>query len=153
MTSPNQHLSISPRGVALIKAHEGFSSKWYVCPAGKTTIGYGHVKRQGDGVGEGPITEARAAEILVQDAATAVGDVRRYVEAPLNQNQFDALVSFVYNVGAANFKGSTLLKKLNAGDYESAAANFPRWIYANRKPLEGLRKRRAAERALFEGAA
>jgi len=149
--SKTQH-SISSRGLDLVKSFESFQANWYTCPAGKPTIGYGHVKRQGDGV-VAPLSHDQALVLLRDDMATFEKDINLFVKVPLTQNQFDALCSFVFNVGFTNFRGSTLLEKLNAGDVAAAAQNFPRWIYANKQPLEGLKRRRAAERALFEEAA
>jgi lysozyme len=113
------------------------------------TIGMGSTR----GVRKGmTITRAEAEARLVVDMTEAGNAVTRWVEVPLNQNQFDALCDFVFNLGEGNFRGSTLLKKLNAKDYAGAAAEFPRWNKASGKVLPGLVKRRAAERSLFERA-
>jgi len=98
------------------------------------------------------ISSARAEEMLQADLPRFEAAVSRLVTVPLDQHQFDALVSFTYNLGEGNLRSSTLLKKLNAGDYAAAAAQFERWVTAAGKPLPGLVKRRAAERAMFEGA-
>lgn len=155
-------MQISQRGIDLIKKLEGFSEEPYVCPAGENTIGYGHVITTGEVYIE--ISEAKAEQLLRKDAEWAGGVVNRNVKAPLNQNQFDALVSFVFNVGAGQ-KGvkdgfvvlksgepSTMLKMLNAFDYAGAARQFNRWINSKGKPLNGLIRRRQAERELFEEA-
>ena len=97
------------------------------------------------------ITKERAEELLRDDVKRFEGQVLRLVKVPLTQGQFDALVSFTYNLGAGNLSNSTLLRLLNVGDYSGAAAQFDRWVYASGKRLSGLVKRRAAERALFEG--
>lgn len=111
------------------------------------TIGMGSTR----GVRKGmTITRAEAQARLVVDMTEAGNAVTRWVEVPLNQNQFDALCDFVFNLGEGNFRGSTLLKKLNAKDYTGAAAEFPRWNKASGKVMPGLVTRRAAERALFE---
>lgn len=132
-----------------IKHFEGFRSKPYRCPAGVPTIGYGHT----DGVRmtDPAITEAQAEELLRMDLQAFAAGVNRLVRVALTQGQFDALVSFAYNVGLGNLQRSTLLKKLNAGDYSGAAAEFGRWTKAaDGQQLPGLVRRRAAERALFE---
>jgi lysozyme len=111
------------------------------------TIGMGSTR----GVRKGmTITNAEAQARLVADMTEAGNAVIRWVEVPLNQSQFDALCDFVFNLGEGNFRGSTLLKKLNAKDYTGAAAEFPRWNKASGKVMPGLVTRRAAERALFE---
>lgn len=143
-------MKVSDAGLGIIKRFEGFQPHWYTCPAGKLTIGYGHVKRQSDGV-KAPLTEEQATALLRRDAAIAECDVHLLVKVPLAQCQFDALVSFAFNLGAANLKSSTLLRKLNAGDHAGAAREFGRWVNSNGKPLAGLIARREAERAMFEG--
>lgn len=116
------------------------------------TIGWGHTK----GVSEGDTcTQESADEFLAEDLAEAEAAVNKMVTVPLNQNQFDALVSFVYNEGAHALEISTLLHKLNALDYIGAAAEFPRWNKQRKKDgsyvvLNGLVKRRDLERTLFE---
>lgn len=134
------------KGLELIKEFEGLRLTAYLCPAQVWTIGYGHTAgvRQGD-----VIIEAQADAFLRHDLAASELAVGRRVTALLNQNQFDALVSFTFNLGAGNLSRSTLLKKLNAGDYAGAAEEFLRWNRAGGKPLAGLSRRRAAERALF----
>jgi len=133
----------------LIKEAEGLELKAYLCPANVWTIGYGHT---GDDVWPGlVITLAEAEALLTKDLKRFEGYIDKYVKVPLTQNQFDALVSFVYNIGAQAFIESTLLKKLNAGDYEGAAAQFPRWNKAKGKVLAGLVKRREKELKLFKG--
>jgi lysozyme len=113
------------------------------------TIGYGSTR----GVKKGmTITAGEANARLAVDMAEAGNAVTRWVDKPLNQNQFDALCDFVFNLGEGNFRGSTLLKKLNAGDYAGAAAEFGKWVKASGRTLPGLVTRRAAERALFERA-
>ena len=133
----------------MIKKFEGYSATAYPDPGtgGEPwTIGYGHT----GGVKRGDICdEAQADYWLRQDVQTAVKAVQDYVAVPVNQNQFDALVDFVYNVGSGNFGKSTLLKKLNAGDYDGAADEFLRWNKAGGKVLRGLTVRRQAERDLF----
>lgn len=139
----------SQKGLDLIKSFEGLRLSAYRCPADIPTIGYGTTAgvKMGD-----TITKERAEELLREDVKRFEGYVNRLVKVPLTQGQFDALVSFVYNLGAGNLSSSTLLRLLNAGDYAGAAAQFERWNKAGGKTLAGLVRRRAAERALFEGA-
>ncbi|MEW3423807.1 lysozyme, partial [Pseudomonas aeruginosa] len=94
-------------------------------------------------------TVEQAERMLANDIQRFEPELDKLVKVPLNQSQWDALMSFVYNLGAANLASSTLLKLLNKGDYRGAADQFPRWVNAGGKRLEGLVKRRAAERALF----
>jgi len=138
--------TVSPRGIELIKQFEGCKLTAYQDSVGVWTIGYGHTK----GVKKGDkITQAQADEYLRQDAAVAADDVTRLVKVELNQDQFDALVSFTFNLGAKNLASSTLLKRLNEGNYRAAADQFGRWVFAGDVLLQGLVKRRAAERELF----
>ncbi len=138
----------SENGLALIRQAEGLRLRAYKCPAGVWTIGFGTTA----GVKEGQvITKERAEELLRDDVKRFEDQVLRLVKVQLTQGQLDALVSFTYNLGAANLGNSTLLRLLNAGDYKGAAAQFDRWTKAGGKELPGLVKRRAAERALFEG--
>ena len=145
-------MKASQKCIELIKRFEGFSAKPYMCPAGVPTIGYGST-RDTDGkaitMQHPPITEAQAKSLLMATLTTYENAVNRYVKVPLNQNQFDALVDFAYNAGAKNLLGSTLLKKLNAGDYAGASKEFSKWVYGGGKKLNGLVKRREAERQLF----
>jgi lysozyme len=122
----------------------------YLCPAGKWTIGYGRTT----GISRGmTITQDQAEAFLLEDLIEYGNYVNRYVRVPLTQAQFDALTSFVYNLGPANFKSSTLLKKLNIGDYDGAAQEFSKWNKARvegvLQPLPGLTRRRTAEASLF----
>ena len=144
-------MKTSDRGVALIKAHEGLRLTAYTDPVGVWTIGYGHTTAAGPPKVERgmKITDAGADAILRQDLAKFEGYVSSAVKVPLNQNEFDALVSFTFNLGPGNLRSSTLLKKLNAGDRTGAADEFLKWTRAGGKVLPGLVKRREAERALF----
>lgn len=138
----------SQKGLDLIKSFEGLRLSAYKCPADVWTIGYGTTA----GVKPGQtITKERAEELLREDVARFDGYIEALVRVPLTQGQWDALSSFVYNLGPGALEKSTLLRLLNAGDYSGAAAQFDRWVYASGKKLSGLVKRRAAERALFEG--
>lgn len=149
-------MKASAQCLALIKSFEGFSAKPYLCPAGIPTIGYGST-RYADGrpvtLNDPPITEQQAVEIMQVTLVTYEDAVNRYVSASLNQGQFDALVDFAYNAGAQNLRTSTLLRKVNAGDYTGAAAEFGKWVNGGGKKLPGLVRRREAERALFVGGA
>ena len=120
--------------------------KAYKCPAGKLTIGYGHTS----GVKENDIITLEEAEQLFQkDLVIFENSINRLVLVALTQNQYDSLVSFVFNIGEGKFKKSTLLRKLNAKDYIGAAEEFPKWVYSKGKKLNGLVARRDAEKALF----
>jgi len=140
----------SPRCVELVKRFEGFRAKPYLCPAGVATIGYGHT--EGVMLSDPPITREAAAALLEKDLAVFAAGVARMLALPVAQNQFDALVSFAYNVGLGNLQRSTLLRRVNAGDLAGAAREFAKWTKAKGVELPGLVKRRAAERALFEEA-
>jgi GH24 family phage-related lysozyme (muramidase) len=138
---------------SLIKKHEGLRLEAYLpTPNDRWTIGWGHTKTARPGM---KITEEQAEELFQSDIAWVEKAIEDYVEVELNDNQYDALASFVYNLGAGNFRSSTLLKKLNSGDYEGAANEFPRWNKQRNKKtgqleeLRGLTKRRAEERELF----
>lgn len=137
---------MNKKAMDIIKECEGFRAKAYYCPAGKVTIGYGHTK--GVKIGD-ECSEADAEAWLVEDMYDAANAVKRLVTAPLNDNQMGALISFVFNLGANKIKNSTLIRKLNSGDYEGAANEFPRWIYSGGNILNGLKKRRELEKALF----
>lgn len=142
-------MKTSQTGIDLIKRFEGFSPVPYKCPAGKMTIGYGHVIRQDERFAI--ISEADADALLNADLIKFEAAVNALVNVPLTQGRFDALVSFVYNLGVAAFKSSTMLKRLNEKNYAAAADNFQRWVNVNGKPMKGLIRRRAAEFALFIG--
>lgn len=141
--------------IELIKASEGFKSYAYLCPAGIPTIGYGSTRYE-DGtrvkLGDQPIDKLRAEKLLF---ATLASDyepgVSHAVQVPLQQCQFDALVDFAYNLGVNQLKTSTLMRKLNIGDYEGAAKEFGKWVHGDGKILPGLVTRREAERKLFLG--
>ena len=135
-------------GLALIKHFEGFSADAYEDAAGIWTQGYGHTR--GVTHESPPITEAKAEMWLRDDVATAEAAVQRHALAVLNENQFSALVSLAYNIGANAFRNSTLAMRLNAGDYAGAAEEFPRWVYAGGRKLDGLIARRRAEKILFQ---
>ena len=135
------------RNKEIIKQSEGLRLEAYLCPAGVLTIGYGHT---GSDVKEGSrVSREEAENLLTRDLERFEKDILKMVKVELTQNQFDALVSFTYNVGSGALKGSTLLKKLNVGSYMEAADEFLKWTKAGGKELPGLVKRRRTERALF----
>lgn len=149
--------NISPDGIALIKKFEGLAKKMddgmvrsYRCSAGRWTIGWGHTKGVRSGM---KATVAECEQFLIDDLKQSEEDVKRLVKVPLSQNQFDSLVSFVFNLGAGNFSKSTALKKLNASTYEDVPEQLMRWNKARvdgvLTPLAGLTRRRSAEAALF----
>ncbi|MDP3322629.1 MAG: lysozyme [Hydrogenophaga sp.] len=148
-------MKTSENCINLIKVFEGFSSKPYMCPAGVPTIGYGSTRYADNKpvkLADELITEPEAVAILYKTLTTYEDAVNRYVSRPINQNQFDALVDFAYNVGAQNLRTSRLLKKLNGGDINGASKEFTKWVYAGGNILNGLVKRRLAEQALFNKA-
>ena len=137
------------QGLELIKSFEGLELNAYKCAAGVWTIGYGHTKD----VQEGMVISAETAnDMLMEELVEYENYVNTLVTVPLNQNQFDALVSWVYNLGSSNFQASTLLKVINAGGQMLAVpAQIMRWNKAGGKVLEGLTRRRQAEADLFSG--
>jgi len=140
-------MRISQNGIVLIKKFEGCVLTAYKDIAGVLTIGYGHT---GHDVTQGlHISQTRANELLRQDLTNFETGVNDCVKVPLNQNQFDALVSFSFNVGMSALRKSTLLKKLNNKDYTGAANEFDRWIHAGGRVVRGLQNRRDAEQLLF----
>lgn len=139
-------MKTSTKGINLIKKFEGCVLKAYKCPADVLTIGYGHTS----GVMEGQkITKTQATEYLKSDLEKFEYYVDKYVTVPINQNQFDALVSFTYNLGWGSLKNSTLLRLLNKKDYTGASKEFEKWNKAGGTVLNGLTKRRKAEKKLF----
>lgn len=136
----------SKQGIETIKAHEGLRLEAYDDGVGVWTVGYGSTL----GVKKGmAITRAEADARLISDLAEAERTVDFSVTVPLSQQQFDALVSLAFNIGAGAFTSSTLVKRLNESKYHDAAAQFDRWVHAGKKKLPGLVKRRAAEKTLF----
>ena len=132
----------------LIRDFEGCELKAYKCPADVLTIGYGHT---GADVTEGmTITKEQAELLLDEDLGKVSKQVESVLEVDVNQNQFDAICSFVFNLGIGNFKKSTLLKKLAKSDFDGAAKEFLKWDKAGGKRLNGLTLRRQAEQRLFK---
>lgn len=144
--------SVNDATIALIKKWEGFRSTSYLCPAGVWTIGYGTTAAAGVGIipKKGmTISEYDATVYLKKGVEKFASDVSLMIKVPVNENQFGACVSLAYNIGPAAFKKSTLLRKLNAGDYSGAADQFKVWNKAGGRVLNGLSARRSDERALF----
>ncbi|OKB67067.1 muraminidase [Serratia marcescens] len=144
-------MKISDDGMALIKRFEGLRLQAYQDSVGVWTIGYGWTQPvAGRKVGAGMAIDAATAErLLVCGVAQFEQGVERRVAVTITQGQFDALVSFAYNLGLRALENSTLLRRLNAGDRQGAADEFGRWVNAGGVRLDGLVARRAAERALF----
>ena len=145
-------MKVSDKCVNMIKHHEGFVRKPYQDPIGLWTVGVGHL------IGDGKklpkewnkeFTDEEVDNILCEDLERFEIGIQRLTKVPLTQSQFDALVSFSFNVGLGNFQSSTLRSKLNRGDYEGASNEFPKWRKAGGKILKGLVRRRADERNLF----
>ena len=144
-------MKASDNCIALIKRFEGYLNKPYLCPAGIPTIGFGTtVYPSGKKVllSDPPITMTEACFFLKNDLIRFESAINKAVTVPITQHQFDALCSFVYNVGVGAFMDSTLLKKINAGEY--AGDEFLRWNKAGGKVLAGLTERRQAEKVLFD---
>ena len=140
--------NITQNGLDLIKRFEGFSRTVYFCPAGYPTIGYGHVVKDGEDFSNG-IMEGEAEELLRQDAVIAERAVLRLINVPLTDGQFDALVSFTYNLGGGALQRSTLRRKINREEHGEVPEQFMRWVWAGGRKLKGLVRRRAAEAGLY----
>ena len=144
----NKKMKISKEGLSLIKKFEGCELEAYKCAAGVWTIGYGSTK----GVKEGDtITQEEADNLLLHEMKEYESYINDNVTVDLKQNQFDALVSWVFNLGPANLKASTMLKVLNNKEYDDVPAQIKRWNKAGGKVLQGLIRRSEAEALLFEG--
>ena len=143
-------MKVSQECVNLVKFFEGFEAKAYLCPANVWTIGYGRTKN----VKEGDVVNKRQAERdLLEELEEFGNQVFFAVQVPLEQNEFDALTSWTYNLGVGNLQSSTLLKKLNSGDKNSVPSEMLRWNKAAGKVLAGLTRRREAEAKLWAKAA
>lgn len=140
-------MKISQNGIALIKRFEGFRSAPYQCQAGVWTIGWGHTR--GVTSSTKPITHAEAEGVLQRDLVKYEASVNRLITRPLTQNQFDALVSFTFNLGGGALQRSSLRMKINRGDFDGGAREFLKWVRAGGKVSYGLLKRRMVEQALF----
>lgn len=144
---------IDEKGLQLIMKYEGFKSKPYLCPAGVPTIGYG-TTRYNDGtkvkLTDKPITKEQALELLKHQVKQYELDVDAMAVDSINQNQFNALVSFAYNLGSQALKKSTLLKKVNKNPNDaSITKEFLKWVFAGGKKLNGLIRRRNDEAQLY----
>ena len=143
-----ERVRTSGQGVALIKKFEGCELEAYQCSANVWTIGYGHTR----GVKEGDEISADKAEyILLEDLIEFEKYVDQLVTVSLNQDQFDALVAWTFNLGPTNLKKSTMLLRLNDGQYNEVPAEMARWNRSGGEVLEGLKRRRKAEGLLFQG--
>lgn len=140
-------MKVSQKGIELIKKFEGFSPTPYRCPAGKMTIGYGHVIQAEREKFNNPITQDDADRILLQDIKIAEATINKGVGVPLTQGQFDALVSLVFNWGGINFLKSQGLKELNYEDYEQAAVEF----FGIEKGIVKIKDPKTGERIISQG--
>jgi lysozyme len=141
-------MQLSEAGLDLIKRSEGFRGNTYLDVAGLATIGYGHQLLPGESFPNG-ISEAQAEQILASDVQQSEQAIQRLVRVPLTQGQFDALVDFCFNLGAGKLAASTLLKDLNAGQYEAAREQLLRWDHVGTQENAGLKARREAEFQLW----
>ncbi|WP_339751948.1 lysozyme [uncultured Marinobacter sp.] len=143
---------ISQEGLDLIKRFEGFSPTIYICPAGYPTIGYGHVVRndQKDRFSDG-IDQEQGEELLRRDAQVAERAVLRLITVPLTDGQFNALVSFTFNLGSGALQRSTLRRKVNRAEHDEVPDQLIRWVWAGGKKLKGLVRRRKQEARLYSG--
>lgn len=155
MGGVQNNMSISLRGLAHIKGWEGFRATQYLDVAGLPTIGYGHLIKPHESFTT--IKEAQASALLAKDITSAESAVNKYVKVKLTQNQFDALVSFAFNVGNGAFANSTMLKRINEGKYIEAGYEFGRWVFitvGGKKTVSaGLVNRRTADYNLYRGVA
>lgn len=142
-----RNYSASRDAVDFIKGFEQFRARAYKDQGGKLTIGYGHLIKPGEKIRK--ITRQKGETILKRDLAFAEKTVKNSVRTKLTQGQYDALVSLVYNIGPAAFRGSELLKELNSGDYQGAAEQFRAWRFVGGKESKGLAERRAKEKQMF----
>lgn len=145
-------MRINDIGINIIKTFEGFRSEPYTCPASVPTIGYGSTRTLNGSritLRHPPITESDAEELLLHEVRNCEKAVDHLIKVELNENEHSALQSFVYNLGSGRLQSSTLRAKINRGDFDGAADEFPKWRRAGGKILKGLVLRREAERKLF----
>jgi lysozyme len=144
-------MKTSEAGIKFLKDREAFRAVPYKDTEGNPTIGFGHLIRQGELFGA--LSSVEATALLERDVSGAENCINNFVKEPLTQNEFDALVSFVFNVGEAAFKGSTMLKLLNIGEFDLAANEFLKWCHDREDGVyvinRGLQKRRIMEKAMF----
>lgn len=145
---------ITQEGLNLIKRFEGFSSTIYICPAGYPTIGYGHVVQteEKDRFSDG-IDQEQGEELLRRDSQVAERAVQRLITVPLTDGQFDALVSFTFNLGSGALQRSTLRRKVNRAEHDEVPDQLIRWVWAGGKKLKGLVRRRKQEVEIYSGIA
>jgi lysozyme len=143
---------ITRDGLNLIKQFEGFEPEIYLDAAGLPTIGYGHLIRKGEHkMFENGISESAAAALLTKDVMLAEQAVLRLIRVPLTDGQFDALVSFTFNLGGGALQRSTLRRKVNREEHPEVPEQFMRWVWTGGRKLKGLARRRAAEAELYMG--
>jgi lysozyme len=141
---------ITENGLKLIMGFEGFSNTIYLDEAGLQTIGYGHLILPHKKFSfKNGISKIDAESLLKQDVQLAENAVARLIKVPLTNHQFDALVSFTFNLGAGALQRSTLRHKVNRQEHDAVPAEFMRWIYANGRKIPGLIRRRTAEAELY----
>lgn len=140
-------MNISSQLIKQIKEFEGFRASSYTCPAGFKTIGYGHILSEDNKLDN--IDQKKAEELLMQDIARFESAVLRNIKVELTQGQFDALVSFTFNVGPASLQRSTLRQKINRSEHQDVPREIKRWIYAGGKILSGLVNRREIEANIY----
>jgi lysozyme len=152
----NEKMILSDKAINLIIGFEGFSSVWYPDPAlgwKVPTVMYGHTDSAGEPKYKDTkdmfFTKQEAKETLIRDLEKYESSLKILVKVPLNENQYGALVSLIYNIGEEKFSNSTLLKKLNNGDYDGASEEFEKWHFSGGKIVEGLCNRREAEYQMF----
>ena len=145
---------INERGIQMVKSFEGLATKPYLCPANVWSLRYGATRSRTGGPIDPDMEaisedEAEAEALLIRDLESSEGWVSRLIKTALTENQYSALTSFTFNVGAGALQRSTLRMKLNRGEYQGVADEFPKWKFANKRILAGLVRRRVAEKALF----
>lgn len=137
---------VTQHGINLIKRFEGFESKIYLDAAGLPTIGYGHLLRAGEAeMFKNGISPEAGVALLIKDVLYAEQAVLRLINVPLTDGQFDALVSFTFNLGSGALQRSTLRRKVNREEHHEVSREFMRWVWAGGRKLKGLARRRKAE--------
>jgi lysozyme len=142
--------AVSPAGYEMTRTFEGFMPFAYADVGGKQTIGFGHLIKPGETFAQ-PLLPADADAMLHRDMRSAERSVNEVVEVELRQGQFDSLADFTFNLGAGSLKGSTLLKCVNADKNSQVPGEFMKWVNVNKKPNDGLIRRRKAEADLYVG--
>ena len=145
-------MKTSDNGKNVLKAFEGFRAEIYADVGGRETIGYGHClthKEIETGEYDRRLSKDEASDLMDRDLINFEIGINQHVKVPLTQNQFDALICFVYNLGLGNLYSSTLLRELNSGNYKKAADEFLRWNHVGGKVCAGVTHRREKERELF----